>query len=120
MAKSDIQLKSWNYDENKMEVLGEVSPYLLGKSMSAENFAEVISNFLNSGMKDYGVGYEVGKIEQSDHRTLQGSLVRFCLGVIIGISEQDYTDARNEKVVELGKKIARMIKDGELNMGYMI
>jgi len=116
----EIVLKSWNYDENKMETVGEVSPYLLGKSMTEKDFARVISEFLNIGGKDYQVGIEVGKIERSDHRTLQGLLVRFCLGVIVGLSEQDYTDARNEKVVALGKKLAQMLKDGELNMGYMI
>ena len=99
---------------------GTVSTSAVARGMSSENFAEVIADFLNSGMKDYRQGLAVGKLCQNKHRTLQASIIRFCLGIIIAISDTEWTDARNEAPVAMGKEIARQIEAGDLNMGYMI
>jgi hypothetical protein len=71
-------------------------------------------------MKDYRNGLQVGRDFRNAHRSLQGSAIRFALGIIIGLSEQEYTDARNETPVEMAQKIAKMIGDGTLNMGFLI
>lgn len=102
--------------EDKLDV------YSFAKSAKAEDAAQFLDDYCNIGMKDYGNGVIVGKKLQSHHRTIQGSVIRFCLGVIIGLSDVDmrYTDARNETPVAMGQKITQMVKDGDLNMGYMI
>jgi hypothetical protein len=100
--------------------VAKVHTGMLAKSLTLENMAELLQDFVNSGMKDYRDGAEVGKLLQTSHRTLQASAMRFCLGVIISLGEQEYTDARNETPVAMGKKIKAMINDGTLEMGYMI
>ena len=92
----------------------------ISKAMGAEEFAEFFDDFLNSGMKDYGAGEAVGVKLQETHRTLQASAIRFSLGIILGLSEQEYTDPRNETPIAMGQKIAEMIESRELKMGYMI
>jgi hypothetical protein len=79
-----------------------------------------LSDFVNYGMKDYQFGLEIGRNFQREHRTLQGSIIRLCLGIIIGLSEQKYTDPRNEVPVSMAKEIAKQIEDGDLKMGWMI
>jgi hypothetical protein len=93
---------------------------MLAKSLTLENMAELLQDFVNSGMKDYRDGEEVGKLLQTAHRTLQASVIRFCLGIIVSLGKQEYTDARNEMPVAMAKKITVMLDNGELKMGYMI
>jgi len=47
-------------------------------------------------------------------------MARFCLGFIVGIAQTDWFDARNEMTVAMGKKIAQLIEDGTIKMGWMI
>lgn len=98
----------------------EVSVSRVARSLTLQNMADLMDEFLNIGMKDQREGREIGRLLRNTHRTLQGSIYRFCLSVIIGLSEQEYTDARNEVAVRNGKKIAKMVEDGEIEMGYMI
>jgi hypothetical protein len=93
---------------------------MLAKYLTLENMAELLQDFVNSGMKDYRDGEVVGKLLQTSHRTLQASVIRFCLGIIVSLGKQDYTDARNETPVAMAKKITVMLEDGTLKMGYMI
>ena len=57
---------------------------------------------------------------RSTHRTLQRLAICFSLGLIIGLSEQQYSDARNETAIETAKKLAEMFKKGELPTGLYI
>ena len=93
---------------------------MLAKSLTLANMAELLQDFVNSGMKDYSEGEAVGKLLQTAHRTLQASAIRFCLGVIVSLGKQEYTDARNEMPVEMAKKITAQLENGELKMGWMI
>lgn len=93
---------------------------MLAKSITPDNMKELLQDYVNSGMKDYNEGEHVGESLKSAHRTLQASVIRFCLGVIISLSKQEYTDARNEMPIAMGKKIAQMVEDGDLKMGWMI
>jgi len=117
---SQIKLSSWDYDKNELVVEAEVSVSTIARSLDLDKFVELFSTFLNLGGKDFSTGKLVGKALQSDHPTLQGLAIRFCLGVIIGLSGQKYTDARNEVPVEMADKIAEMLENKELKMGYMI
>ena len=93
---------------------------MLAKSLTLENMAELLQDFVNSGMKDYRDGEVVGKLLHNSHCTLQASVIRFCLGVIVALGKQEYTDARNETPVAMAKKITAMLDDGTLKMGWMI
>jgi len=118
--KYTIQLKAYDYDKQEMVSHGEVSVYSVSKSMTFDNFCYLFSEYMNMGGKDFRDGEKVGEAFRNEHRTLQGLAVRFCLGIIVGLSKQEYTDPRNETAVNACKKIAQMIKDGELDAGYMI
>ena len=117
---SKIILQEYNWDTKETVQVGETSTYTLVRSMNIDDFCQFLDDFINSGGKDYRDGIAVGTKLMSTHRTLQGCLIRFCLGVIVAFAKQDYTDARNEKPVAMARKIAELVKDGTLDMGWMI
>ncbi len=118
--KWEIELKRYNYDTHETDSLGKVNIYDIVRSMTKENFIYLLSEWVNVGMKDQRNGEEVGIAFHCEHRTLQASFFRWCLGFIVGLSKQEYTDARNETAVKSAKKIAKMLEDGELEMGWLI
>jgi hypothetical protein len=100
---------------------GKASIYELIRGITLEQLAYFLGEYLNVGMKDgFRTGKSIGKYCQSDHRTIQGELIRFFLGAIIELSNQEYTDPRNAMPVEMGKKIKALVDDGTLKMGWMI
>lgn len=104
-----------------MEVETSLSIYRLVRAITREQFAQFLDDYVNCGMKDYRDGEALGKILQTTHPTLQASVIRLAMGIIIGLSkDKSYTDARNETPIAMGKKIAKMVEDGELKMGWMI
>lgn len=108
-------------DNVRLRTDTEISVFDITKNLTRRNLADILSEWLNMGFKDYKDGVALGKMFQTEHRTMQGVIIRFCLGVIIGMSKDvQYTDARNETPIEMGKKLAKMVEDGELNMGYLI
>ena len=116
-----IALKEWNSDTMMSEPSVEtVSVYKLARSMTPENFARLLDNFLNVGGKGFNEGKLVGLHLRHTHRTLQRLAICFALGLIAGLSEQDYTDARNETAIQTAKKVAEMLKAGELPTGFYI
>jgi hypothetical protein len=119
MEKLDIT--KWNNDTNAYDVLTTVDCYDLGKDIrTPEKMAEILEGRMNTMGADYQFGIKTGAIVQTKHRTLQSCIYRFCLGLIVGLSRQEYTDARNEVAVRNGKKIESMIEDGTLEIGWMI
>jgi len=113
--KYDVTLK--DYDGN---VETTVSVSQIARCLTHEQFVYLFDNFLNYGGKEYREGKRVGSDLRSTHRTLQRLAIGFALGLIEGISEQEYTDARNETAIETAKKIAGMMEKGELPIGWMI
>jgi hypothetical protein len=120
MTKSKIELKEYNYGTKETEKKGEVSGYDIVHSITHEQFTYLLSEYLNVGMKDVEEGRRVGTDFHNEHRTLQGSLYRFCMGAITALSKQEYFDARNEVAIRNGKKIAEMVENGELQIGWII
>ena len=122
--KSEIHkmtIKTYNYDTKTVEVKQEdVSVYEVAKNMTPAQFHYFVECYINSYSVDYNAGKELGEHFEGVHRTLQGTLYRFCMGILVGLSKQDYTDPRNEVAVKNCKKIAQMLEDGTLKMGYMI
>ena len=111
------------YKEGTYEKTGEVEISISDVAHALrddEKFAEMLGDYMNTFANEYKKGQEIGKLLQSQHRTLQGSLARLFLGMLVGIGDTEYFDARNEKAVALGKQLKAMIEKGELNFGYMI
>lgn len=121
MSKTVIEMKHYNYDTKQIEALPSVNIYHLTRCINSEQLAYFLGEHLNVGMKGgFSYGKLIGKFCQNEHRTIQGELIRFCLGLIVGLSDQQYTDARNEVPVRTGKRIALMLEDGTLEKGWMI
>lgn len=116
-----IQIKRWDSNTNQFVEEGEpVNAYSLARSMSIDNFTCLIDDFLNLGGKGYHEGKEIGLQLRHTHRTLQRLAICFSLGLIAGLSEQQYTDPRNETAIETAKKIVQMMAQGELPLGLLI
>ena len=118
---SKIHIKDWNPESRMTEPTGEVvSIYAIARSMTTQNFSKLLENHLNLGGKGFNEGKLIGMHLRHSHRTLQRLAVCFALGLIVGLSEQDYTDARNEEAIKTAKKLAQLVRDGELPLGLYL
>jgi len=118
MKNNIIQIMEWNPETCMREPIGEeISIYKVAKSMSPENFAKLFDDYLNLGGKQFQEGRLIGLHLRHTHRTLQRLAVCFALGIIVGLSEQEYTDLRNETAIKTAKKLAQMFRDGDLPLG---
>ena len=116
-----IKVKDWNSDCSRIEETGEtISTYQVAKSLTSENFAALLDEYLNLGGKDFREGKEIGLQLRFTHRTLQRLAICFAFGIIVGLSEQEYTDARNETVIQTAQKVAEMLEAGEFPLGLYI
>ena len=121
MNKKTIVLKDWNSESGRIEETGEtISTYTVARSLTSDNFAALLDEFLNLGGKDFREGKEIGLQLRFTHRTLQRLAICFSFGLISELSEQDFTDPRNETAIETAKKIAQMLEDGDLPLGLYI
>ena len=118
--KYTVKLYDYDYDTHERTYTDEISVSQLAKCMTPDNFVYFLDNYLNYGGKQYEEGHRVGQDMRFTHRTLQRSVVAMALGIIVGISEQEYTDARNADAIAMAKKIAEMYKNGELSVGCYI
>jgi hypothetical protein len=89
----------------------------LARSFNASSFAYFLSEFLNQGGKQLRAGITIGEELRTAHRSLQRCAVAFCLGVIVGISDQEYTDPRNETAIRTAKQIKTKLATDELALG---
>ena len=116
-----IHLRAYSSDTGRNEDTGEtLDTYQIAKSLTPENFAELLDEFLNLGGKGYREGREIGLQLRFTHRTLQRLVICFAFGLILGLSEQEYTDPRNETAIQTAKKIAQMLETGDLPLGLYI
>ena len=92
------------------------------RDLTVPQLALLLETRCNSFSSDFREGRQVGENLHMSHRTLQATVFRYLLGIIVGLSEQEerYTDARNETAIFSAKKISEMIKSGEIELGYMI
>ena len=120
-SKTTILLKEWNSESGCVEETGEtLGTHMLARSLTAENFVALFDDYLNLGGKDFREGKEVGLQLRFTHRTLQRLAICFAFGIIVGLSEQEHTDARNETAIQTAKNIAEMLEGGELPLGLYI
>jgi hypothetical protein len=118
---NSIKLKAYNSETSRNEETGEtISVYTLAKSLTLESFASMLDDFLNLGGKGFREGKEVGLQLRFTHRTLQRLAVCFAFGLIAGLSEQEYTDPRNETAIQIAKKVVQLMEVGELPVGLYI
>ena len=109
------------YGDNGFEPTGEVvSVYTLSRSFTQDNLARLLDDYLNLAGDGFRTGIEIGTKLLNTHRTLQASLIRFALGILVGMAKQEYTDARNETSVATAKRIAEMLESGEIHKGMYI
>ena len=122
MSKSKtIYLRAYDSETGRTEPTGEsLSTYQVAKSLTSENFAALLDEYLNLGGKDFREGKEIGLQLCFTHRTLQRLVICFAFGLIAGLSEQEYTDARNETAIQTAKKIAQMLEERDLPLGLYI
>lgn len=114
-------MKDWNSVTNHVEPTGEtISIYTISKSMTLDNFVRFFDEFLNLGAKDFQDGKEVGLKLRFTHRTLQRLAICFAFGIIVGLSQQEYTDARNATAILTARKVKNLIDQGELPFGHYI
>ena len=94
--------------------------YYLARSLTLDAFTHLFDYFINAGGKQYREGEYVGRKFRSTHRSLQRCIVAFCLGLIAGLSDQQYTDPRNETAIQTARKIKEMLESGQLPLGPYI
>lgn len=116
-----IQLVKRNPETGIEERSAEtISTYALARSITPENFTKLFDQYLNLGAKDFSDGKQIGLNLRYTHRTLQRQAICFALGLIAGLSEQQYTDARNQTAIETAKKLANMMEQGDLPLGQYV
>ena len=116
-----IRLKAYNPDTSRNELTGEsIDVYSLAKSLTLENFVSLLEDYLNLGGKGYREGREIGLQLRFTHRSLQRLVICFAFGLIAGLSEQEFTDPRNETAIQTARKVVQMMADGELPVGPYI
>lgn len=119
--KNTIKIREYNPTSSLNEGTRQtIDVYTLAKSMTIENFAAMLDDFLNLGGKGYGEGKQVGLELRFTHRTLQRLVICFSFGMIAGLSEQEYTDPRNETAIQTAKKIVKMMESDDLPLGMYI
>ena len=98
----------------------EISVNGLARAITPEQFAHLIEDVCNVMGDSFVKGRAVGELLTHSHRTLQRSAILYFLGAIVAMSEQKWTDARNETAIATAKKIAQMVRDGELPFGPFV
>lgn len=114
---AEIQLHHWDYDKNERVEDEVVSTSQIARCIQEKELVELFDDILNYGGRGYTVGGSVGENFRRKHRTIQRSAIAFCLGFIVGISEQEYTDPRNKTAIETAKHIAQLFDEGSLPLG---
>lgn len=118
---NDVKMLKYNSETGCFEDTGDtVGTWTIARWLSPQNFVDLFDDYLNLGGKQYREGVQVGEAMRNTHRTLQACAIKFCLGVVVGLSRQDFTDPRNAKAIESAKEIAQKIENGEMNLGSYI
>lgn len=120
-AKNIVTIRAYNPDSSRNEETGQtIDVYTLAKSLTIENFAAMLDDFLNLGGKGFREGKEIGLQLRFTHRTLQRLVICFAFGIIAGLSEQEFADARNEIAIQTARKVVQLMESGELPVGLYI
>lgn len=118
---SKVKVSHYDYDLNKTVEDGDIDIYLPAKCATTGNVASFLETYMNIMSRDpYTTGHEVGLQFSRIHRTLQRSIVGFCIGILCAMGEQEYTDARNETAIQTCRTIKKMHDEDTLLIGQFI
>jgi len=117
-SKYEVTVTHHDYDLNEEVVDAEVSIHGFARAVSQEQFAQLLDDYANCFRDEYSHGKKIGEFLTHHHRTLQRSIIVELVGIIAGLSEQTYTDARNEYAVKLAKSIKALYED--IGAGMMV
>lgn len=104
-------------DRGHLETVAETSTKDIAKSIARDRqnchavTAALLADLSNIGIGGSATGESVGKALHTEHRYLQSEVMQFCLGVIVGMSEQTRWDPRNRWAILKGKQIAAVRHD---------
>lgn len=90
-----------------------LSEYDQRKVDQARELADLLENKVNGG-NPYELGKNIGQFLTRTHRTLQGNIVKFILGIVESLSEQEHTDARNKQAIEACRIITEQARNGDI------
>jgi len=107
----DLELKHWDYDKHEYVSDGQVSGYAVAKALDAESFASLLDDYVNNFSSSYKHGVKTGHKLRQSHRTLQRSVIVELVGIISGLSEQEWTDPRNEQAIKLAKQVKALYEE---------
>lgn len=114
---NEIVVTEYDYDAKETRTVATVSTYLLAKCLTPALVAEILGDWLNSFENAIKRGQFVGKNAVTWHRSLQGLLVNFALGILVGFAQEyqeqwgGHTDPRNETAVKAASKVKDLIED---------
>ena len=101
---SDFEVEDYKYENRNAKAPENVY-----------DLAHHLSNNANGGYfkgtSSFRKGLTLGLYLRREHRTLQGNIINFLLGIICGLAEQKYTDARNETGVNTCKKVKENLEN---------
>lgn len=113
-----VELTKYDYDTKEVKNLGKVDLHTLVHCLSLENLAFILDSFCNSYDPGFPKGVKLGQMFQETHRTLQGVITNFCLGILVGLGQnvdlRFGCDPRNQKAIETCQKIAKLLENKEL------
>lgn len=93
-----LEVKSYDGEDSMT-----ISVSSLSQRMSKENWNLLLSDYLNNFGNAFTKGYFIGLLFRTEHRALHPNLVDWVMGLLQGLSEQQYLDARNQQAVERAK-----------------
>jgi hypothetical protein len=112
---TEVKLKAYGHDENNRYGWyvsdATVDTYALAKSMTPENVYAFLEDWVNNYSIREQVGHDLGVAITGWHRTLQASMVAVLLNALLAVGEQVYTDPRNERAVDICRRIGVLLKD---------
>jgi hypothetical protein len=109
-----IQTRKYDRDTGEYHEGEKISVTEVGRYMTVENLAEMLDVFVNNMSRRPTVdGYELGVALCRKHRFLQSQIINMLLQCLRELGLQEYTDARNEAMVNWAREATDMIKQRE-------
>ena len=93
----------------------EVSVSEFAKALTNEQLFYVVETWFNNLMRQgWKEGLELGEHLSADHPTIQGVIVNAIAAIVTVMAKKQYTDARNNRAIELCQEMAKCVRDDKL------
>ncbi len=101
----DIIVLEYNEETREYTEINMISVRTVAKNMTPDNLAVLLDNYSNNTLfSPSRDGYALGERLCRVHRYLQGQLIEFLLQTLRVLSQQEYTDPRNEVMIKFAKQ----------------